>query len=240
MNNQLQIFNNEQFGQVRMVEIENKPYFAAIDIANALGYSNPRDAIKRHCRWVAKHDVPHPQSENKTLEISVIPEGDMYRLISNSKLPSAEKFEKWVFDEVLPSIRKTGTYNSNPKGITKERVMAVIETLRDDEYKNEAVAGLLRLIPIEKKQMISASDELNLKALLDEFLQDESVILKPIEYGLAVSKEKLYDFFKPHGLKRTEVLRQLDNANLIFHREGCRTVQVNCGGYPVRVVVIKE
>lgn len=106
----IQIFKNEQFGQIRMVEIDDKPYFVATDIAKTLGYKDTTNAIKQHCRWVVKHKVPHPQSKNKTLEVNVIPEGDMYRLITNSELPSAEKFESWVFDEVLPSIRKHGMY----------------------------------------------------------------------------------------------------------------------------------
>lgn len=110
MSNQLQIFNNPKFGQVRTVEINGKIYFVAYDIAKALGYSNTRDAVLGHCRWVVKHDVPHPQSPNKTMEVSVIPEGDIYRLTAKSELPGAEEFESWIFDEVLPSIRKHGAY----------------------------------------------------------------------------------------------------------------------------------
>lgn len=102
-----------------MVEIENKPYFIASDVAKSLGYKNSREAVKQHCRWVAKHDIPHPQSKNKTLQVNIIPEGDMYRLITNSELENAEKFEKWVFDEVLPQIRKTGTYMTELKGQEK-------------------------------------------------------------------------------------------------------------------------
>ena len=105
--NKLMKFENKQFGEIRMVEIENKPYFIA------------REAVKQHCRWVAKHDIPHPQSKNKTLQVNIIPEGDMYRLITNSELENAEKFEKWVFDEVLPQIRKTGTYMTELKGQEK-------------------------------------------------------------------------------------------------------------------------
>ncbi|HBG7286100.1 Bro-N domain-containing protein [Clostridioides difficile] len=121
MSNNLQIFKNNDFGEIRTVEIDGKPYFVATDIAKALGYSNTRDAVKKHCKWVAKCDIPHPQSKTKTLEVNVIPEGDMYRLITNSELPSAEKFESWVFDEVLPLIRKTGTYSSNnPKNVKYE------------------------------------------------------------------------------------------------------------------------
>ena len=108
--NELKLFESPQFGQIRTVTIEDRPYFVASDVAKALGYSNDRDAISRHCRWVAKHDIPHPQSQTKTLEVNVIPEGDIYRLVAHSELPEAEKFETWVFDEVLPTIRKTGGY----------------------------------------------------------------------------------------------------------------------------------
>lgn len=117
--NKLMKFENKQFGEIRMVEIENKPYFIASDVAKSLGYKNSREAVKQHCRWVAKHDIPHPQSKNKTLQVNIIPEGEMYRLITNSELENAEKFEKWVFDEVLPQIRKTGTYMTELKGQEK-------------------------------------------------------------------------------------------------------------------------
>ena len=137
MNTQLQIFNNEQFGQIRMVEIDDKPYFVAIDIAKALGYKDTTNAIKQHCRWVVKHKVPHPQSKNKTLEVNVIPEGDMYRLITNSELPSAEKFESWVFDEVLTQIRKTGSYTNNQNSINefKGQLATMINDMFEDKLK---------------------------------------------------------------------------------------------------------
>ena len=110
MNNEIQIFSNEDFGEIRTIEKDGKVLFLGSDVAKSLGYSNTRDALARHCRSVVKHDVPHPQSPEKMLEMSFIPEGDVYRLITHSKLPDAERFESWVFDEVLPTIRKTGGY----------------------------------------------------------------------------------------------------------------------------------
>lgn len=110
MRNELEIFKNEEFGEIRTVEINGEPYFVAVDIAKTLGYKNTNDAIIRHCRWVVKHDIPHPQSRNKTLEVNVIPEGDLYRLITGSDLPSAKEFESWVYDEVLPTLRQTNSY----------------------------------------------------------------------------------------------------------------------------------
>ncbi len=122
--NELQIFNNEEFGQVRTVEIDGKPYFAGRDVANALGYSNPRDAISRHCKGVVKHD----SFKDGGQLIALIPEGDMYRLITHSKLESAERFESWVFDDVLPTLRRTGSYEmpkQKPDRPKKEKLPSV-------------------------------------------------------------------------------------------------------------------
>lgn len=104
--NDLQIFQKDQF-QVRTIEIDGKPYFCASDVANALGYSNPRKAVGDHCKGVTKCDT---LTAGGLQSLSYIPEGDIYRLIARSQLPEAEKFEKWVFDEVIPEIRKTGGY----------------------------------------------------------------------------------------------------------------------------------
>lgn len=110
MNNELQIFTNEQFGDIRTVEENGKVLFCGFDVAEALGYEASRNAIARHCRCALKRCVPHPQSPDKQIEMSFIPEGDVYRLIAHSKLPKAQEFESWVFDEVLPTIRKHGAY----------------------------------------------------------------------------------------------------------------------------------
>lgn len=104
--NELQIFNSGEFGEIRTIEIDGKPYFVGADVAKALGYNNPRDAVSRHCKGVVKHDTP---TSSGIQSMSYINEGDLYRLIMKSKLPSAEKFESWVMDEVLPTIRKTGS-----------------------------------------------------------------------------------------------------------------------------------
>lgn len=110
MSNQLQIFNSPKFGQVRTIEVNGKTYFVGSDVAKALGYAIPHKAINTHCRGVLKWNIPHPQNLDKEIEVLVIPEGDIYRLAAKSELPGAEEFESWVFDEVVPSIRKTGVY----------------------------------------------------------------------------------------------------------------------------------
>lgn len=107
----LQIFSSSEFGTVRTLEDNNGAVlFAATDVAQALGYAIPRKAVTDHCRYVLKRNVPHPQATDKTIEMSFIPESDLYRLVFSSKLPSAEKFTDWVTSEVLPSIRKSGHY----------------------------------------------------------------------------------------------------------------------------------
>lgn len=107
--NKLQVFKNTDFGEIRTIEENGNILFCGNDVAKALGYVSPKDAITRHCKGALKRRLP--TSSGKQL-MSVIPEGDLYRLIVNSKLPSAEKFESWVFDEVLPAIRKTGKYEA--------------------------------------------------------------------------------------------------------------------------------
>lgn len=104
---EITIFENAEFGSIRTTEIDGKPYFVANDVAEALGYSIPKDAVTRHCKGAMKQRY---LTEGGEQEVKVIPEGDIYRLIIKSKLPNAEKFESWVFDEVLPSIRKNDGY----------------------------------------------------------------------------------------------------------------------------------
>ena len=113
MENKIKIFENKEFGSLRTLEENGKILFCGKDVAAALGYNNTKDAIKRHCRWGVKHDLPHPQSPTKTIEMTFIPEGDVYRLVAHSKLPGAVKFESWIFDKILPQINRTGGYVAN-------------------------------------------------------------------------------------------------------------------------------
>lgn len=106
--NELQIFKNEEFGEVRTIEIDGKPYFVANDVARALGYTNPSKATNDHCKNALIRRGN--DSLGREQDFKFIPEGDIYRLIIRSNLPSAERFESWVFDEVLPAIRQTGGY----------------------------------------------------------------------------------------------------------------------------------
>lgn len=114
--NELQIFQNSEFGELGVLEQNGKPYFPATACARILGYANAKDAIIRHCKGVVKHDLP---TSGGMQTLNLISEGDLYRLITHSKLPAAERFEAWVFDEVLPTIRRTGGYGDQMAGMNR-------------------------------------------------------------------------------------------------------------------------
>lgn len=105
--NELMIFNNPEFGEIRTITEDGKTLFCGSDVAKALGYKRPNEAITAHCKGTVKRRTPTKGGEQEML---FIPEGDIYRLAAKSELPGADKFESWIFDEVLPSIRKTGGY----------------------------------------------------------------------------------------------------------------------------------
>ncbi len=138
--NSLQIFNSEEFGEIRTIEIDGKPYFVGTDVAKALGYSNPRKAILDHCKGVTKRDTP---TSSGVQSMSYINEGDLYRLIMKSKLPSAEKFESWVMDEVLPAIRKTGSYQK-PMTVA-EQIQLLAQGNQDHEERIEKLENTMTI-----------------------------------------------------------------------------------------------
>lgn len=117
----LQIFNNAEFGKIRTVKKNDVVYFAGSDVAKALGYAIPHKAVQTHCKGVLKWNIP---TDSGNQDVLFITEGDVYRLIMKSKLPSAERFESWVMDEVLPSIRKNGGYIAGQKTMTDDELLA--------------------------------------------------------------------------------------------------------------------
>lgn len=157
---ELQIFKNEEFGEVRTVEIEGKPFFCGSDVAKALRYTNPNKAVNDHCRAITKCSTP---ISGKIQEINFISEGDLYRLIVSSKLPTAEKFEHWVFDEVLPSIRKHGGYISGQAEMSPEELMAKAlqvaqKTLEEREARIGVLAAENSALTVEKQILQPKAD----------------------------------------------------------------------------------
>lgn len=122
----LQTYTNAAFGSVRILYEDGKPLFCGADACKALGYKNQSKALNDHCKGVTKRYIPTSGGKQQA---NFLPEGDLYRLITHSKLPSAEKFERWVFDEVLPAIRKSGMYGADPEEL--ERLRRSNAVLRD-------------------------------------------------------------------------------------------------------------
>ena len=147
--NELQIFNNEEFGDIRTVTIDNEPWFVGKDVATSLGYERATKAIQDHVDSEDKDEIPIQDSIGRKQKTPIISESGLYALIFGSKLESAKRFKHWVTSEVLPSIRKTGGYDmKQPQG--KELLaLAVLEaqktieeqTAQIEEMKPHAILG---------------------------------------------------------------------------------------------------
>lgn len=145
--NELQVFNNDQFGEIRTIEENGNVLFCGSDVAKALGYTNPNKAINDHCRAITKRST---HISGKFQDINFIPEGDVYRLITHSKLPSAEKFEHWGFDEVLPSIRKHGMYAVDELIENPDLAIAALTALKEERVKT---ARLETTVAVQEQQI---------------------------------------------------------------------------------------
>jgi len=136
---QLQIFENPEFGDIRMVEIDGAPYAVGVDVARALGYAAPSKAVIDRCKGIAKAVIPsYNQHGAEVMQgTNVIPESDIYRLIFGSKLEGAKKFQAWIFEEVLPSIRKHGIYTREELLDNPELLLDVTQALVDERRKSK-------------------------------------------------------------------------------------------------------
>lgn len=155
----IQIFNNEQFGEIRTVVNESgDPLFCASDVAKALGYARPADAVADHCKGVSILPTP---TNGGVQQVKFIKEADVYRLVMKSKAPNAEMFQDWVCEEVLPSIRKHGGYLVTKSEDTPEMIMAR--------------AVLVAQATIEKQSKLLAEKEAKIEADAPKVLFAEAV-----------------------------------------------------------------
>ncbi len=222
--NNMEIFTNKEFGSVRIIEEKDKYLFCGSDVAKALGYTNAPDALNRHCRAIVKRDTP---ISGKMQSINYISEGDVYRLITHSKLPGAERFEKWVFDEVLPTIRKHGAY------ITDEKLWEIATS-------PEALHKLTGDLIAERKRSLRLTEEnrlLDRKArYFDYFIEVNACTnLRETAKELGVSERKLARFLIDAGFAYRAPAGHLlpyakpTNEGLFTVRDYCRNG--HCGSY---------
>ena len=141
--NQMEIFQNPEFGSVRIVVDGEKYFFCGMDVARALGYKDTVNALKAHCKEDGVVFYHLTDSLGREQKAKFISEGNLYRLIVHSKLPSAERFECWVFDEVLPSIRQHGAYLTREKlwevATSPEALLKLCSDLLAEREKNAAL-----------------------------------------------------------------------------------------------------
>ena len=174
--NELKIFQNPQFGDVRTITENGVTLFCGADVARALGYKKPQNAISTHCKGSLKRGIP---TNGGTQEMLFIPEGDIYRLAARSELPGADAFERWIFDEVLPSIRKTGGY-ALPKDYP-----AALRALADSEEQR------LLLAAENEAQRQEIADFQPLRQYLDTILSSPgplAITQIAADYGLSAKR----------------------------------------------------
>lgn len=180
MANELSIFSNEEFGSIRVVLKGSEPWFVANDVAAALGYAVPKKAVIDHCKYAeifkGTESVPLTGSPRG---ISIIPESDVYRLIMRSNLPNAERFQDWVTEEVLPSIRKTGSYSMVPDSAPGMRPLRDIAAIYEAAgiHGNQLALALDKLYKAESGMSALEVAGVSLKAPM------QTNMLTPTEIG---------------------------------------------------------
>ena len=249
--NDLQIFNNPEFGEIRTLEDKEEVLFCAADVARALGYSNPRDAIRRHCKkGVAKHDI---LSNGGMQSFSFIPKGDVYRLIAHSKLPAAEKFESWVFDEVLPTIHKHGAYMTPDKLeevlLKPDTLIQLAQNLKAEQDKRKALEVANAELVVEKQIMQPKADyfdELVDRTLLTSFRETAKQLeVKEKELiGFLLEKKYIYRDKKgklqPYADKNNGLFEVKECFNEKTKWSGTQTLVTPKGRETFRLLWMKE
>ena len=200
---ELQIFENAEFGQIRTVTINDEPWFVGKDVAEALGYAKPTDAVRKRVdeedRGISKMETP-----SGTQDMTVINESGMYSLILGSKLPSAKKFKHWVTSEVLPSLRKTGSYEMPHKQNTDERLKVM-----KMNAQTRMAQTFLKLANVET---LSSTYKNVLVSKASEVLAGEQIIPLPaIEQRKAYSARELGEMF---GVSANKIGRIANQNNL--------------------------
>ena len=186
MENMMASFSSKEFGQIRVIQEKGKCLFCGLDIAKALGYKRPADAVTAHCKGSVIRRVLTSGGEQP---IKFIPEGDVYRLIVHSKLPTAVRFERWVFDEVLPTIRKHGGYLGESLMEQIERDPEILfrfaDALVKERRENKALRKeLLNLKPKAEfyDAFVNPGDCTNIRATAKELNVPERLFCKYLQH----------------------------------------------------------
>ena len=195
--NELKIFENEEFGEIRTVSIDSEPWFVGKDIAEALGYVKARNAIATHVEEDDKKDAPIQGDLGGIQSMTVINESGLYSLILGSKLESAKRFKHWVTSEVLPSIRQNGGYIAGQENLSDEELMAkaLLVAQNTIDKKNELIAmqdsRIQGMIPKEIfADAVSASQTSILVGDLAKLI---------CQNGVQIGQRRLFEWLRQNG-----------------------------------------
>ena len=212
-------FSNNEFGEIRVLEIENEPWFVGRDIATVLGYINPSKAVRTHVddedKGVNEMDTPGGKQK-----IIVINESGLYSLILNSKLPNAKKFKRWVTNEVLPSIRKHGAYMTEDtieKALTSPDFLIQLATkLKEEQEKSKQLEDKLE----KNSKMLN-----QISASKNSLLVREVAKILSNNHGIVIGEKKLYQKLRDWGWifkNSTEAKQEAIIHGYLEVREGTR------------------
>lgn len=216
----LRNFKNDLFGDVRVfVDQDGVVLFCGVDVAKALGYKNASNALSDHCRCIAKRYAPHPQSPSKQIEMSFIPESDVFRLVFGSKLPEAERFTDWITKEVIPHVLRNGYYAREDLQVipySADSMELVVQSpemyqLRAERQMIEKDRQILDLdrkcYELQKTVDKQASDIAELERRIDADVDDDRD--KPEFMLRNPSIDKIQGGYKPHGKLTARAIREL-------------------------------
>jgi len=220
--NELMIFNNPEFGEIRTIEEGGKVLFCGSDVAKALGYKNPTKAIADHCKGTVERRTNDSLGRQQNMKF--IPEGDIYRLAAKSELPGADKFESWIFDDVLPSIRKHGAYMTSDiidKMITSpEFGIKLLTTLKDERDRRKTLEAANSALTVDNQIMKPKAD------YFDELVERNTLTnFRETAKQLGIPPKKFVDFLLEHKYvyrdKRGKLLPYQDKNNGLFEVKEC-------------------
>ncbi len=202
--NNIQIFKNEEFGEIRTVELNGEPWMVGKDVAAALGYERSTKAIQDHVDDEDKDEVPIQDSIGRMQKTPIINESGLYSLVLSSKLPGAKKFRRWVTSEVLPSIRRNGGYIAGQECMTDEELMARALVIAQNkiEERNQRIS----VLEAENKQQQETISIMKPKALFADsvsvsknsiLMRDMAKIL--VQNGIKTGQNRLFDHLRNEG-----------------------------------------
>ena len=192
---EMQIFEKAEFGKVRVVEHEGQPWFVARDVAVALGYADPANAVQRHCKKVNNSNIGvSPQVPSP----KIIPESDVYRLVMRSNLPGAVEFQDWICEEVIPSIRKTGSYGVSALPNFADPVEAARAWADKEEQRRleeQAKLALAAKVEQDAPKVLFADAVSTSKTSI--LIGDMAKILA--QNGIKIGQKRLFAYLREHG-----------------------------------------